>query len=95
MGFRHTDTIEFESMKLRMPFAGRIGGAGLLEPPTADSPVGRFPCEAREGIHHLSFLVTDLEEALEEAEAIGPRADRPVPREGSHHTKIAFLSPGR
>lgn len=94
LGFRHTDTIEFESMKLRIAFLrGGSVELELLEPTTADSPVGRFLSKRGEGIHHLSFLVTDLDQALREAEAAGLDLIDRSPREGSHQTKIAFLSP--
>ncbi len=94
LGFRHTDTIEFESMKLRIAFLrGGSAELELLEPTDPDSPVGRFLAKRGEGIHHLSFLVPDIEEALEEAEASGLELIDRSPREGSHHTKIAFLSP--
>ncbi len=94
LGWTHTGTIEFEAMKLRIAFLR--GGASeleLLEPTAADSPVGRFLAKRGEGIHHLSFLVPDLEEALEEAQAAGLELIDQAPREGSHATRIAFLSP--
>ena len=94
MGFRHTDTIEFEAMKLRIAFLrGGSAELELLEPTAVDSPVGRFIAKRGEGVHHLSFLVPDLEKALEEAEAAGLELIDRSPREGSHHTRIAFLSP--
>jgi len=94
MGFRHTDTLEFESMKLKIAFLrGGSVELELLEPVDADSPVGRFLAKRGEGIHHLSFLVSDLEGAIEEAEAAGLELIDRSPREGSHHTRIAFLSP--
>ena len=94
LGFRHTDTIEFESMKLRIAFLrGGSVELELLEPTAEDSPVGRFLSKRGEGIHHLSFLVTDLDQALREAEAAGLELIDRSPHEGSHQTKIAFLSP--
>jgi methylmalonyl-CoA epimerase len=94
LGFRHVDTIDFESMKVRIAFL-RAGSAELelLEPTSADSPVGRFLEKRGEGMHHLSFLVPDLEWALRDAEAAGLMLIDRSPREGSHGTKIAFLSP--
>jgi len=94
LGFRHVDTIDFESMKLRIAFL-RADSAELelLEPTSADSPVGRFLEKRGEGMHHLSFLVPDLERALRDAEAAGLELIDRSPREGSHDTKIAFLSP--
>lgn len=94
LGFRHIDTIEFPSMMLRIAFLR--GGAAeleLLEPTHADSPVGRFLAKRGEGLHHLSFLVPDLEKALKEAEAAGLDLIDRSPRDGSHETRIAFLSP--
>jgi len=94
LGFRHTDTIDFPSMMLRIAFL-RGGSAELeiLEPTHADSPVGRFLARRGEGLHHLSFLVPDLEKALKEAESAGLELVDRSPREGSHRTRIAFLSP--
>ena len=94
LGFRHTDTIDFPSMMLRIAFLrGGSAELELLEPTHADSPVGRFLARRGEGLHHLSFLVPDLEKALEEAESAGLELVDRSPREGSHRTRIAFLSP--
>ena len=94
LGLALVDTIEFESMGVRIAFL-RAGSTELelLEPTSADSPVGRFLEKRGEGMHHLSFLVSDLEAALREAEAAGMELIDRSPREGSHHTRIAFLSP--
>jgi len=94
LGFRHTETIDFPSMMLRIAFL-RGGSAELeiLEPTHADSPVGRFLARRGEGLHHLSFLVPDLEKALKDAESAGLELVDRSPREGSHRTRIAFLSP--
>ena len=94
LGFHHTDTVVLESMKLRIAFL-RAGSSELelLEPTSEDSLVGRFLAKRGEGIHHLSFYVTDIEKAIAHAEKSGlALVDRAI-REGSHHTKIAFLSP--
>jgi methylmalonyl-CoA epimerase len=93
-GMTHTDTIEFEPMQLRIAFL-RSGSSDLelLEPLASDSPVGRFLAKRGEGIHHLSFDVPNLEAALTDAAAAGLELIDRTPREGSHHTRIAFLSP--
>ena len=94
LGFRHTDTVDFPSMMLRIAFLrGGSAELELLEPTDADSPVGRFLAKRGEGLHHLSFLVPDLERALREAGAAGLELIDRSPREGSHETRIAFLSP--
>ena len=93
-GFHHSETVEFESMRLRIAFLrGGSSELELLEPTEPDSPVGRFLDKRGEGIHHLSFHVPNLERALEQAAAAGLELIDLTPREGSHDTKIAFLSP--
>jgi methylmalonyl-CoA/ethylmalonyl-CoA epimerase len=94
LGFRHTDTVLLESMRLRIAFL--IAGTSeleLLEPVGPDSTVSKFLAQRGEGIHHLSFYVDDIEQALVEAEAAGLALIDRTPREGSHHTRIAFLHP--
>ena len=94
LGLTLVDTIEFEPMKVRIAFLrGGPTELELLEPTSADSPVGRFLAKRGEGMHHLSFYVNDLDTALREAEAAGMELIDRSPREGSHHTRIAFLSP--
>ncbi len=94
LGLTLVDTIDFESMGVRIAFLrGGSTEIELLEPTSADSPVGRFLEKRGEGMHHLSFLVSDLEAALREAEAAGMELIDRSPREGSHQTRIAFLSP--
>jgi len=94
LGLTLVDTIDFESMRVRIAFLrGGPTELELLEPTSADSPVGRFLEKRGEGMHHLSFLVSDLEAALREAEAAGMELIDRSPREGSHQTRIAFLSP--
>ena len=94
MGFRHTDTAELKSMGLRIAFV--VAGdceLELLEPTSPDSTIAKFLDRRGEGIHHLSFSVDDIERALEEAGAAGLELIDRTPRDGSHHTRIAFLHP--
>jgi methylmalonyl-CoA/ethylmalonyl-CoA epimerase len=94
LGFTHTDTVILESMHLRIAFL-RAGGSELelLEPTSPESTVSKFLAQRGEGIHHLSFYVDDIEQALAEAEAAGLALIDRTPREGSHQTRIAFLHP--
>ena len=94
LGFTHVDTVDFPPMKLRIAFL-KAGDAEieLLEPTEADSPVGRFLAKRGEGIHHVSFRVTDLERALTRAAGAGLELIDRSPREGTHRTRIAFLHP--
>jgi methylmalonyl-CoA/ethylmalonyl-CoA epimerase len=94
LGFRHVDTITLDSMGLRIAFL-EAGGTEieLLEPVRPDSPVAKFLEKRGEGIHHLSFHVRDIEEALTRAAAAGLELIDRTPRAGSHGTKIAFVHP--
>jgi len=94
LGFSHVDTILLESMRLRIAFL-RAGSSELelLEPTSPDSPVAKFLDRRGEGIHHVSFYVDDIEQALAEAEAARLELIDRTPREGGHHTRIEFLHP--
>ena len=94
LGFRLAEREEIASMRLRVAFL-ESGGTllELLEPTDPDTPVGRFLASRRGGLHHLAFLVPDLEAALREAEARGLELIDRTPREGSHGLRIAFLHP--
>ena len=64
----------------------------LLEPLTADSPVGRFIEQRGEGLHHLALNVSDIAGKLKILEARDFRLVDKQPREGLSGT-IAFIHP--
>jgi methylmalonyl-CoA/ethylmalonyl-CoA epimerase len=65
----------------------------LLEPTDPEGPVGKFIEKRGEGIHHLAFAVTDLEEKLRFAESTGVKLIDTKPRIGAEGLQIAFLHP--
>ena len=72
-----------------------VGGSfiQLLQPLSADSPVGKF-LEARgEGMHHVAFAVPDIVAALEHLKHEGSRLIDSEPRPSARNTKIAFVHP--
>jgi methylmalonyl-CoA/ethylmalonyl-CoA epimerase len=78
---------------LRVSAGGGPGYVQLLEPLSADTPVGRFLARRGEGLHHVGYGVDDISQALE---AIGGRGVRLLdqrPRHGSMGASIAFLHP--
>ncbi|HET9250920.1 MAG TPA: methylmalonyl-CoA epimerase [Candidatus Eisenbacteria bacterium] len=101
LGYRVRDREAIASMGLEVAFLDSGGAEGatdgtlleLLEPTAADTPVGRFLESRRGGLHHLAFLVPDLEAALRQAEALGLELIDRTPREGSHGLRIGFLHP--
>jgi methylmalonyl-CoA/ethylmalonyl-CoA epimerase len=74
---------------------GEGGGSyiQLLEPLSADSPVGKFLARRGEGVHHVAFGVPDVARAMEEIGAKGVRLLDERPRHGSMGSEIAFLHP--
>lgn len=65
----------------------------LLSTREPDSKVGKLLEELGEGIHHLSYSVTDLESSMQELRAAGLRFRDRVPRPGLHGRPIAFIDP--
>jgi methylmalonyl-CoA/ethylmalonyl-CoA epimerase len=72
-----------------------IGGSHiqLLEPRTADSPVGRFLERNGEGMHHIAFAVTNIDTALDHLRDQGARLIDETPRQGGGGHRIAFVHP--
>ena len=76
--------------------AGFAAGAALvelLEPAVADSPIGKFIAKRGPGIHHVCFVVDDLDAALDRCRAAGIRLIDEKPRLGAEGKHIAFLHP--
>jgi methylmalonyl-CoA/ethylmalonyl-CoA epimerase len=76
--------------------AAVAGGASyiqLLEPLSADTPVGKFLARRGEGIHHIGYAVDNVRSALTEVGGTGVRLIDERPRHGSLGTSIAFLHP--
>jgi len=65
----------------------------LLEPTIDDSPIGKFIAKRGPGIHHVCFVVDDLEGALERCREAGIRLIDSKPRLGAEGKHIAFLHP--
>jgi methylmalonyl-CoA/ethylmalonyl-CoA epimerase len=65
----------------------------LMEPLAGTGPLARFLATRGEGIHHLAFEVSDIEQALARARSAGVRLLDETPRTGAHHTRVAFIHP--
>jgi methylmalonyl-CoA/ethylmalonyl-CoA epimerase len=65
----------------------------LLQPTAEDSPIARFLEKKGEGIHHIAYLVTDLEANLKRLEENKVQLIDSKPRIGAGEHKIAFLHP--
>jgi len=65
----------------------------LLEPTDPTSSVAAFLEKRGEGLHHVAYTVSNLDERLAELKSGGIRLIDETPRPGAHHTRIAFLHP--
>jgi methylmalonyl-CoA/ethylmalonyl-CoA epimerase len=65
----------------------------LLEPLSADTPVGKFLAKRGEGVHHVGYGVDDVAAALDAIGAKNVRLLDERPRHGSMGASIAFLHP--
>jgi methylmalonyl-CoA/ethylmalonyl-CoA epimerase len=65
----------------------------LLESTDPEGPIGKFIEKRGEGIHHIAFSVTKIEEQLAHAAESGVKLIDSTPRKGAEGLDIAFLHP--
>ncbi|MHB1155819.1 MAG: methylmalonyl-CoA epimerase [Phycisphaerales bacterium] len=65
----------------------------LLEPTDPSSTVAQFIEKRGQGLHHIAYTVDDVQARIAELTAEGVKMIDGTPRNGAHHTKIAFLHP--
>lgn len=68
----HEETVEHEGVRTAMIPAGEAR-IELLEPLSAESPVGKFLAKRGEGLHHVALHVDDIHAALATLKAQGAR----------------------
>ena len=80
--------------KVKLAFF-HVGGTSieLTEAVSPDSAIAKFIEKRGEGVHHLSFEVTDIEAELGRLKAEGFNLIDEQPRRGAGDTLIAFLHP--
>jgi methylmalonyl-CoA/ethylmalonyl-CoA epimerase len=85
---------EVPAEKVRVAFFGDgPGRVELLEPTDPDSPIARHLENRGPGIHHVCLAVSDLDAAVERAEAAGLEALPPRIRTGAGGHRVAFFHP--
>jgi methylmalonyl-CoA/ethylmalonyl-CoA epimerase len=58
-----------------------------------ETPVGKFLERRGEGVHHVGYRVTDINQTLEQLRAAGVPLVDETPRPGSRGTTVAFAHP--
>lgn len=66
----------------------------LLHPTAPDSTIQKFlDKNGRDGVHHLSFRVSDIRGAMKALEAAGFKMIYPEPKPGAHGCLVNFIHP--
>ena len=65
----------------------------LLEATREDSPIAKFIENRGEGIHHLAFEVSDIDESIVEYRNKGFQPINPYPKRGADNKMICFFHP--
>lgn len=94
LGREHYKIEEVASEGVRTSFF-EIGGVKieLLEAIDDNSPIARFIRKKGEGIHHLAFEVSDINQSLQKYTALGFEPINQEPRTGADSKMIVFLHP--
>jgi len=72
-----------------------VGGTAieLLQGTDASSAIHRFVQTRGPGLHHIAFVVDDIEKSLAELRAKGVRLIDESPRRGKENSLVAFVHP--
>lgn len=72
-----------------------VGGSfvQLLRPLGDETPVGRFLSKNGEGLHHVAYTVSSIDQALDHLRSEGARLVDEQPRKGGRGSRIAFVHP--
>ncbi|HSK07740.1 MAG TPA: methylmalonyl-CoA epimerase [Acidimicrobiia bacterium] len=88
----YRETVESQGVEEAMiPVGGSF--VQLLQPLAGDTPVGRFLETRGEGLHHIAFVVSSIDDALDHLREEGARLIDQTARPGGRGTRIAFVHP--
>ena len=90
----HREVVEEQGVKSSM-LVPEDGGTAveLLEPLSDNSPISKFLDKRGEGIHHICFIVDDIQSALNRLKEQGVQLIDESPRIGAYGAKVAFIHP--
>jgi methylmalonyl-CoA/ethylmalonyl-CoA epimerase len=93
-GLRCYKIEEVKDQKVRTAFF-KIGQTKieLLESTDPEGPIGKFIQKHGEGIHHIAFAVSEIEDILRHAEENGVILVDRKARKGAENLDIAFIHP--
>jgi methylmalonyl-CoA/ethylmalonyl-CoA epimerase len=88
----HYETVESQKVNIASFQIGEIT-IELTAPTGPDSPIAKFIEKRGEGIHHLAFEASEIENELNRLGNSDIQLINEKPTEGAHNMKIAFLHP--
>lgn len=65
----------------------------LLEATKPESAIAKFIEKKGEGIHHIAFAVSNIEEEIERLKKEGFQFIQDIPKDGADNKRIVFLHP--
>lgn len=65
----------------------------LLEATQPDSPIAKFIEKKGEGIHHIAYDVSNIEDEIARLKQEGFQLIHEVPKDGADNKRIAFMHP--
>lgn len=96
LGFRLKNIEDVPHMNVRVAMLETNDGTThieLVQPTVEGTGVARFLERKGEVIHHLCFLVNDLQEELDRLKSMGTRLIHETPQKGEGGSMVAFLHP--
>ncbi len=89
------EEVSSQRVRVHMVPTGTSGSASLelLEATADDSPIARFVGRRGPGLHHITFKVESVSEALAELKERGVRLIDDIPRPGAEGSRVAFIHP--
>ena len=88
----HRETVEDQGVE-EVLFKVGTSYIQLLAATGPDTPVGKFLAKRGEGVHHIGYRVSDIEDVLKHLKGLGVPLVDEAPRPGSRGTTVAFAHP--
>ncbi len=91
----HREVVEEQGVSTSMLRSrdGKGTAIELVEPLDENSPITKFLERRGEGIHHICFMVDDIEASLEKLKEQEVKLIDEHPRDGSYNSRVAFIHP--
>ena len=87
-----TETVEPQAVRAHFLDVGSAS-LELLEATDTESPIAKFVSKRGPGLHHVTFLVDDINEAITHLKKRGVRMVDQSPRPGAECALVAFIHP--